>query len=90
MNKNFVLSSNKIGDEIKIIKTFYYDLTELNQLNNHNLGNKRKHGLKHVWKNIFQTIKYYKCAYFVNEELDLKSKDIEKYRALIKELGLRR
>jgi len=85
-NRYFAIDSNpdylgcsiidKIGDEIKIIKTFYYDLTELNDIDKHRLGNKRKHGLKHVWKNIFKTIKYYKCGYFVNEELDLKSKDI--------------
>jgi hypothetical protein len=86
VNRYFAIDSNpdylgcsiidKIGDEIKVIKTFYYDLTELNDIGNHKFSNKRKHGLKHVWKNIFQTIKYYKCAYFINEELDLKSKDI--------------
>lgn len=67
---------DRIGDDYKIVKTFYYDLTFLNDVKHHKLNNKRKHGLTHIWKNIFRTFAYYKCGYFVHEELELKSKDL--------------
>jgi hypothetical protein len=69
-----------------IIKhTFYYDLRELNNIklgkssehkDNIHLNNKRKHGIFHVWKDIFEIFKYYNCGYLVLEDLNIKDKDL--------------
>ena len=61
----------------KVIKTFCYDLTALNKKENHKLSNKRKHGIYHIWKDIFQTMRYYGCSHIVLEDLNLKQKDLE-------------
>ena len=36
-------------------------------------NNKRIHGLNHVWKDIFETLMYYKCGFFVMEDLNFKT-----------------
>jgi hypothetical protein len=71
--------------DFKIIHTFNYDLTELNNIKlkksseskeQIHLNNKRKHGIYHVWKDIFEIIKYYKCGYIVLEDLNLENNDL--------------
>lgn len=82
---------DKVGDKpdgIKIIKCFNYDLTILNKpidktIKKYNtneyrkhINNKRKHGICHIWKDIFMMCKYYNCAYIVLEDLNVKPKDM--------------
>jgi hypothetical protein len=73
------------NDNIKVVHTFNYDLTELNNLKLNkssvdkesiHINNKRKHGISHIWKEIFNIIKYYKCGHIVLEDLNLKNKDL--------------
>ena len=40
------------------------------------LNNKRKHGIYHVWRDLFEIAKYYKCGYIVLEDLNMKNKDL--------------
>jgi IS605 OrfB family transposase len=74
---------DKIGDDnFKIIYTFSYDLTALNaklpkeisKEERTHINNKRKHGITHIWKNVFEIFTYYKCGYLVIEDLNFKSK----------------
>jgi len=77
---------DKTGDEYKIVYTFNYDLTEINNLKlgldssdvrQKHLNNKRKHGICHVWKDLFEIVKYYRCSYIVMEDLNFKSNNLE-------------
>ena len=81
---------DKIEDNnIKIVHTFCYDLTsnnlklpkELTNKDRLHYNNKRKHGISHIWKDIFETFKYYNCGYLVLEDLNLKNKDLENKKA---------
>jgi len=74
---------NNNGD-FKIVKTFDFDLSDnnkslskqLNKEQRNHLNNKRRHGITHVWKSIFELFTYYRCGYLVMEELNLKNKDL--------------
>lgn len=76
-------SDNKEG--FKVITTFYYDLTEINKklpksvsvIERKRINNKKRHGISHIWKDIFNKFNYYKCGYIVLEELKIKNKDLE-------------
>lgn len=77
---------DKIDDKINIIYTFNYDLTEINNIKlgkssdnieQKHLNNKRKHGICHVWKDLFAIAKYYRCGYIVLEDLNLKNKNLD-------------
>jgi len=72
----FSIVDKQKNGEYKIIKIFCYDLTQLNDKKNHKFSNKRKHGIYHIWKDIFQTMKYYGCSHIVLEDLNLKQKDL--------------
>lgn len=76
---------DKCGDKHKIVHTFNYDLSKLNTLspkdktNNGNkihVNNKRKHGITHIWKDIFKVFSYYRCGYLVVEDLDIKDNNL--------------
>jgi len=76
---------DKIGDKYEIVYAFNYDLTELNNLKlgkpsddteQISLNDKRKHGICHVWKDLFEIVKYYRCGYIVMEDLNLNSKNL--------------
>lgn len=76
---------DKISEtEFKIVKTFSYDLTELNKMLSKEttkeerilINNKRKHGIYHIWKDIFETAMYYKVGSIIQEDLDIKNKDL--------------
>lgn len=41
-------------------------------------NNKRKHEICEIWNEIFGLINHYKCAYFIHENLDIKSDHKEK------------
>lgn len=63
---------DKINDnDFKVIKTFYFDLSDLSKDKN-----KRIHGISHIWKKIFSIIHYYNCSYFIQEELDITNNDL--------------
>ena len=73
---------DKVNDKYNIIYCFNYDLSELNNLilnkscdsnEQFNLNNKRRHGICHVWKDLFEIAKYYNCGYLVLEDLEFKS-----------------
>lgn len=67
----------------KIVKTFYYDLSELNEKlpkdssfkERKKHTNKRKHGITHIWKDIFNTLSHYKCGHFALEDLNFSIKE---------------
>jgi len=76
---------DKDGDNFKIVHTFNYDLSELNNLKlkkssndkeQIHLNNKRKHGIYHIWKDLFEIVKYYNCGYIILEDLNVENKDI--------------
>ena len=73
----FSIIDKQPNGDFKVIKTFCYDLTALHKKENHKLSNKRKHGIYHIWKDIFQTMRYYGCSHIVLEDLNLKQKDLE-------------
>jgi len=81
-NPNFIgcsiLEKNKDGS-FTIIKVFYYDLSDINNIKKTELNttNKRIHGIKHVWKDIFDTINHYKCSSLVKEKLTFNKKEIK-------------
>jgi hypothetical protein len=72
----------------KIVTTFSYDLTVLNTNPPKNataeerkrFTNKRKHGITHIWKDIFNALTYYKCGSFAVEELSFSLEE-EKNKA---------
>ena len=74
-----------IGDEIKVIATFYYDLSAAgkrlpktaSEEHRRHINNKRVHGITHIWKDVFETFSYYNCGHLVIEELNLKNKILE-------------
>lgn len=67
-----------------VVHTFGYDLKENNKSlpkeyttidrTHHNY--KRKHGITHIWKDIFEVFTYYNCAYLVVEDLNVNKKDL--------------
>jgi hypothetical protein len=77
---------DKTNDEIgfKIVNTFNYDLTQNNKKlprsysleDRTHFNNKRRHGITHIWKDIFEIFTYYNCGYLVLEDLNLKDKDL--------------
>ena len=67
---------DKEENDFKIIKTFYYDLSKLNNKKEKNT-NKRIHGISHIWKDVFQTINYYKVAYLITEKLEFSIEEIK-------------
>ena len=68
---------DKINDtDFKVVKTFYYDLSKLNNKKVKN-SNKRIHGISHIWKDVFQTINYYKVAYLITEKLEFSIEEIK-------------
>jgi len=86
---------DKINDsDIKIIHTFCYDLTNNNlklprtllNIDRTHFNNKRKHGINHIWKDIFEIFKYYNCGYLVLEDLN----DISKSNNLDNKTGNRK
>ena len=70
---------NEEGD-FKIIKTFNYSFKNLTKKSGKSsdnkksiyYNNKRKHERSQVINHIFKIMKYYKCAYFVMEDLEFK------------------
>lgn len=74
-----------IGDEIKIVITFYYDLSILGRKlfrtasDEHRkyISNKRVHGITHIWKDLFKTFSYYNCGHLIIEELNLGNKKLD-------------
>ena len=85
-NPNFIGCSilDKINENgsFKIVKTFQYDLSELNKKpsketsisERKHITNQRKHGICHIWKDIFKMITHYKCGYLVTEYLNFDNK----------------
>ena len=76
---------DKCGDDVKIVHTFNYDLSKLNELNPKDktnnidkihVNNKRKYGISHIWKDIFKIFDYYRCGYLVVEDLDIKDNNL--------------
>jgi len=69
----------------RTVYAWHYDLTEINKKppkgatkkERKRINQKREHGLKHIWDDIFATLMYFKCGYFGSENLDLKQKDGE-------------
>lgn len=78
--------SNSPSGDFKILYQEHIDFTRLNvslkkasnDLETIRQNNKRKTELTNVWKYIFNVIKHYKVAYFVQEDLDVKVKDHDK------------
>ena len=70
--------------EFKIIYVHCYDLRKINKKlprtatakERTKQNNKRKHGIAHIWKDIFATLTYFRCGYLITEDLDLKQKDV--------------
>jgi hypothetical protein len=75
-------NNNDTGD-FSFVHGWYYDLKELNANPSKDstkeeracITNKRAHGISHIWKDIFKTARYFKCAYFICEELSFNKKD---------------
>ena len=73
------------GDAFKIVAVWYYDLSKLNgklpksATLEQRLAqtNKRKHGILHIWKDVFERAKYLQCGTFICEDLELKAKEGE-------------
>jgi hypothetical protein len=77
---------DKLNDNnIKIVHTFCYNLTNnnlklprtLSNIDRTHFNNKRRHGISHIWKDIFETFKYYNCSYLVLEDLNINNKDLD-------------
>lgn len=70
--------------ELKIIDKFVYNLSSLLKKSNESsihkdskyINNKRKYEIGVIYSDLFRIIKHYKCAYFVMEDLNFKSKNI--------------
>jgi len=78
-----IIDKSENNDSFKIIKVIQYDLTNLNKKLDKNVSkdyrnhitNKRKHGIYHIWKDIFKMMLHYKCFNLVIEDLNFdKSK----------------
>ena len=75
-----IVDKNEKGQDNRVIFTWYYDLTRLNEKLPKNATkaerkkreNKRDHGIKHIWKDIFATANYFKVGYFFTEGLSFK------------------
>lgn len=76
---------DKVNDDFKVICTFNYDLSEFNNLKLNksssdkeqiHLNNKRKHGIYHIWKDLFEIVKYYNCGHIVMENLNKINTDL--------------
>jgi hypothetical protein len=76
----------KINDtEFKLIDKFCYGLQQISKKSKRNssdkkskyLTNKRKHEISCIYKDIFNKIKHYNCAYFIQEKLDFKEKVVK-------------
>lgn len=77
---------DKINDsgELLLIDKFVYDLSKLLSKSNKSsedsyskyLNNKRKYEIGVIYKDLFKQIKHYNCAYFVMEDLNFKSLNI--------------
>jgi hypothetical protein len=83
LNPNYIGCSilDKLHDgEVKIIKTFDYDLSELNKKlpkeatkeQRKKLNNLRKHTISNIVKSLKNEMLYYKCSNLILEELDFK------------------
>ena len=67
----------------KILYVYYYDLRKINKKlpksstakQRQRQSNKRKHGINHIWQDIFCTIAYFRCGYFASEDFDFKQND---------------
>ena len=77
------------NDQIKIIKAFYYDLSEANkrleksvtqEFRTH-MNEKRKFSIHNLWKDLFNTLTYYKCESIAFENLDLDGKTLDNKEA---------
>ena len=87
LNPNYIGCSvlEKTKNSFKIIDTFCYDLTALNikleKSSDNELvkkqNNKRKFEIASIYKQIFNIMKHYNCAYFVMEDLNFKSNNEE-------------
>ena len=82
-NPNFIgVCIRDEGEDNKIVFSWYYDLTHLNEKLPKNatkaerkkMENKRDHGIKHIWKDIFATANYFKVGRFFAENLNFKEK----------------
>ncbi len=78
-----IIDKNNDTGDFSFVHGSYYDLKELNanppkeatKEERACITNKRTHGISHIWKDVFKTARYFKCAYFICEELNFNKKD---------------